>query len=180
MAVIVFWGRPLVVVQASRLYWVTAFRGARPAAWTARGTRAAARVNDAAACTRARAFTASGVNAVVRSASERFAQDYTRPDPRHRSGRGPSRRGAVADGHGRRLEEGLVHHAIALGQLQQLGQLLPRRLRLQIEAQADPTASDGRVLGHAERATEVEIALRHDGASVDGDAQRGRHRAQGH
>src|SRR6188508_778425 len=103
MAVIVFWGRPLVVVQASRLYWVTAFRG----------TRAAARVNDAAACTRARAFTASGVNAVVRSASERFAQDYTRPDPRHRSGRGPSRRGAVADGHGRRLDEGLVHHAIA-------------------------------------------------------------------
>src|SRR5438876_413766 len=31
MAVIVFWGRPLAVVQASRLYWVTALRGSSPA-----------------------------------------------------------------------------------------------------------------------------------------------------
>src|SRR6185295_1182964 len=180
MAVIVFWGRPLVVVQASRLYWVTAFRGSRPAAWTPKGTRAAARVKDTAACTRARAFTAGGVNAVAGSSSERIAQDYTRHDWRHRSGPGPSGRGAVADGHGRRLDEGLVHHAIAFGQLQELGQLFGRRRRAEIEAQADPAEADGCVSGHAERSAEVEIALRHDGASVDGNAQRRRHRAQGH
>src|SRR5687768_9012515 len=30
--VTVFWGRPLAVVQLSRLYWVTALPGSRPAA----------------------------------------------------------------------------------------------------------------------------------------------------
>src|SRR5882757_9346945 len=76
--------------------------------------------------------------------------------------------------------DGLVDDAIALRELEQLIELLLRRVGLDVEAQADLREADRRVLGDAERAAEVEVALGRDLAGLERNVERGRHRLQGH
>src|SRR5438445_7821686 len=78
---------------------------------------------------------------------------------------------AMRDGHGRGLDERLVYDAVALRQLQQLGDLFRRRCRLQVEVQADLTEADRHVLGDAQGPPKVEVALGGHRAAVDGDAE---------
>ena len=59
----------------------------------------------------------------------------------------------------RALLDGLIHHAIALGELEELIELLLRRVGVDIEGEADLRKADRRILGDAERAAEIEIAL---------------------
>ena len=75
---------------------------------------------------------------------------------------GPSRRSSC---HKARAElrpgvERLKHHAVSLGQLQELIQLLLRRVRIDLEAQPNGVEAHLRGLVHAERAAEIEVALR--------------------
>src|SRR5262245_34999131 len=60
----------------------------------------------------------------------------------------------------RPLGDGLVDHAIALGQLEQLIELVLRDVGRNVEAQPDGAEADRRILGDAERAAKIEIALR--------------------
>ena len=53
--------------------------------------------------------------------------------------------------------DGLVDHAVALGQLQKLIELLLRLVGSNVEAQPDLGEPDRRVLGNAERPSEIEI-----------------------
>src|SRR5690242_5869402 len=73
----------------------------------------------------------------------------------------------------RAVVERLVDDAVALGQLEQRGELLVVGVRVQLEAQADVPEADGRLLVDAERAFEVEVALGVD-AALGADVQRGR------
>ena len=59
----------------------------------------------------------------------------------------------------RAVLDGLVDHAIALGELQQQIELVLRRVGLDVEAQADFGEADRGFLVDAERAAEIEIAL---------------------
>src|SRR5271168_431118 len=70
--------------------------------------------------------------------------------PRHRSF---DRRGAP-----QRLQD----YAIALGEAQQRGDLVRGRVRIEREFQPDIGEADGGLLFDAERAAEIEIALRAD------------------
>src|SRR5262245_18124189 len=74
--------------------------------------------------------------------------------------------------------ERLVDHAVTLGELEQLVELLLRRVGLDVEAQADLRKADWRGLVDAERAAEVEVALRRDLAGLERDVERGRDRLQ--
>ena len=56
--------------------------------------------------------------------------------------------------------DGLIDHAIALGQLEQLIELVLRLIGVDIEAQPDLCKADRRILGNAKRAAKIEIALR--------------------
>src|SRR5262249_35193605 len=76
--------------------------------------------------------------------------------------------------------ERLVDHAIALGELEQRVQLVLRRVGLDVEAQANRRKTDGRILGHAERAAKVEIASRRPLAGLERDAEAGRDRLERH
>jgi [protein-PII] uridylyltransferase len=62
----------------------------------------------------------------------------------------------------RAVLDGLIDHAIALGELQQLIELVLRRVGVDIEAQADLREADRRLLVDAERAAKIEIALGDD------------------
>ena len=53
----------------------------------------------------------------------------------------------------------LIDNAVALGQLEQLIELLLRRIGLDVETQANLRKADRGVLGDAERAAEIEIAF---------------------
>ena len=64
----------------------------------------------------------------------------------------------------RLLVDGLEHHAIALGELQQRIDALLRLVGVEIEAQPDRAKADRRILGDAERAAEIEVALGRDRA----------------
>src|SRR5262245_18974152 len=77
---------------------------------------------------------------------------------------------------GRPALDGLVDHAIALGQLEELVQLLLRRVGVEIERQADLREADRRVLGDAERAAKIEIALGRDPARLERNLECGRDR----
>ena len=65
--------------------------------------------------------------------------------------------------------------AVALGQLHQRGHLFVRRVGVQIEAQADVAEAHRRILGHAQRAPAVDVALGMHRGIPQGDAQRGGH-----
>ena len=80
----------------------------------------------------------------------------------------------------RAVVQGLEDDAIALGQLQQLVELLLRRVGVDLEAQADRPEADRRRLVDAERAAEIEIALGLDDAVAQIDLKRRRDRLQRH
>src|SRR5690242_7617023 len=84
------------------------------------------------------------------------------------------------DLHRRAVADGLVDHAIALGQLEQLIELVGRRVGIDIEAQPDLREADRRVLGDAERATEIEVAFGRNDARTKRDIERGRNRFERH
>src|SRR4051812_12288957 len=67
----------------------------------------------------------------------------------------------------------LVDHAIPLGQLEQLVELVLGRVGLDVEAQADLRKADRRVLGHTERAAEVEVAFCRHPPGLERDVDRG-------
>src|SRR5690349_12313703 len=58
----------------------------------------------------------------------------------------------------RLVVETLEHHAIALGQLEELVDLLLRRIRVDLEGETDIPKAHGRGLVDAERAAEIEVA----------------------
>src|SRR5215212_3196913 len=76
--------------------------------------------------------------------------------------------------------DGLIHHAIALGELEQLVELLLWRVGVDIEGEADLREADRRVLRHAERAAKIEIALGRYVSRLERDVERGRYRLQRH
>src|SRR5690348_1100033 len=71
------------------------------------------------------------------------------------------------DVHRRALGDGLIDHAIALGELQKLVELVLRRVRLDVEAQPDLAEADRRLLVDTEGAAEVEIALGRHGSRLE-------------
>ena len=73
----------------------------------------------------------------------------------------------------RRVADCLQHDAIALGEFDQLLPLLLRRVGVEIEAQPDRAKAHRRILRHAERAAEVEVAFGSDGgiSSTESQAQ---------
>src|SRR5436190_5985790 len=81
---------------------------------------------------------------------------------------------------GRAAFDRLVDHAIALGELEQLIELLSALVGVDVEAQADLGEADRRVFRDAERAAEVEIALGRDGAGLERNRERGRDRFERH
>ena len=64
----------------------------------------------------------------------------------------------------RAARERLQHDAVALGELEQRRQLLVVGIGVELEAQADVAEADRRLLVHAQRAAEVEVALGVDAA----------------
>src|SRR5262252_107101 len=75
--------------------------------------------------------------------------------------------------------ERLIDDAIALGQLQELFELVGWRVGVDVEAQANGSKSNRRILGNAERTTEVEITLGRDRGGLDRNVERGRDRLEG-
>ena len=59
-----------------------------------------------------------------------------------------------------RMTQALVNDAIAFGKANQRGPLLFAGVSVQIEMQSNLLKADGRILGNAERAPEIEIAFR--------------------
>src|SRR6478672_10249388 len=76
--------------------------------------------------------------------------------------------------------DGLVDYAIALAELEQQIELVLRRWRLDVEAQADFGKTHRRLLVDAERAAEIEIALGGDQTPLQRHLDRGRYRLQRH
>jgi hypothetical protein len=58
-------------------------------------------------------------------------------------------------------------------------ELVPRRVGLDLEDEADLREPDRRILGNAERAAEIEIALRRYRSGFQGNVERRRHRLEG-
>ena len=59
----------------------------------------------------------------------------------------------------RAVLDGLIDHAIALGEFEQEIEFLLRRVGIDVEAQADFGKADRRLLVDAERAAKIEVAL---------------------
>src|SRR5207237_4495011 len=78
-----------------------------------------------------------------------------------------------AHGRARRIAQGLIDHAVALGQLQQAGKLLLAGIDVEGELQADVAKADRRLFGHAQRAAKIEIALGANRSAPQSEAQRG-------
>src|SRR6185503_20260750 len=83
------------------------------------------------------------------------------PAVRRPAGLAALRAGAARDpcAQARRAGERLEHHAVALGQLEQRGEVLLAGVGVELEAQADVLEADGRLLVDTERAAEVQVAL---------------------
>jgi hypothetical protein len=75
----------------------------------------------------------------------------------------------------RRSTATLQHYTVALGELDQLLQLLGRGVTPQVELQADLAEADWRILRDAERAAEVEVAFGEHRRVFQVDLQRGCH-----
>jgi ubiquinone/menaquinone biosynthesis C-methylase UbiE len=58
-----------------------------------------------------------------------------------------------------RCPQGLIDDAIALGELDQVSDLVGRRVGVELEAQTDVAKADGRLTADAARAAKIEIAL---------------------
>src|SRR5947209_13435562 len=95
------------------------------------------------------------------------------------AGRAGLRRPPDTGGGDRRGAEGLEDHAVALRELQELVELLRPGVGVELEGEADLAEADRRVLGDAERAAEVEVALDLHGAGPQLDADRGRDGREG-
>src|SRR4051795_7299674 len=78
----------------------------------------------------------------------------------------------------RAVLDGLIDHAIALGELEQQVELVLRRISVDVEAQAYLGEADRRLLVDAERAAEIEIALGVDVAGLQRHLDSGRDRFQ--
>src|SRR3981081_3287532 len=76
--------------------------------------------------------------------------------------------------------DGLVDHAIALGEFQQQIELVLRRVGVDIETQPNLRETDRRLLVDAERAAEIEIALGRYQTRLQRHLDRGRYRLQRH
>src|SRR6478672_6057639 len=76
------------------------------------------------------------------------------------------------DIHRRALGDGLIHYAIALGELEQLVELVLRRIGFDIEAEPDLAEPDRGLLVDAERAAKIQIALGRDRAGLERDGER--------
>ena len=76
--------------------------------------------------------------------------------------------------------ERLEHHAVALREADERGEVLLAGVRVEVEAQPDRAEAHGRLAVDAERAAEVEVALGQDATAPHVDADRGRDGAQGH
>src|SRR3954464_10232377 len=96
------------------------------------------------------------------------------------AGRAGLRRPPDTGGGDRRGAEGLEDHAGALGELEELVELLRLCVGVELEGEADLAEADRRVLGDAERAAEVEVALGLHRAGPQLDADRGRDGREGH
>src|SRR6476661_5939997 len=69
----------------------------------------------------------------------------------------------------------LINHAIPLGELKQLIELLLRGIGVEIEAQPDLRKTNRCILGNAERAAEIEITFGRHLAGLERNIERGRH-----
>src|SRR6185503_7268581 len=86
--------------------------------------------------------------------------------------------GASRDREGGRLAQGLRDDAVTLGQLEERGDLVFRRVGVELEAQADGLEAYRGVLRDAERAAEVEVAFGMNAALLHVDANGGGHGAE--
>src|SRR6202044_3361067 len=59
----------------------------------------------------------------------------------------------------RSASDRLIDHAVALGEFEKLIEFVLRRVGVEVEAEPDLREADRRLLGDAERAAEIEIAL---------------------
>src|SRR6185437_6355772 len=73
----------------------------------------------------------------------------------------------------------LIDDAITLGKLEQLVELFLRRVSFEIEAQTNLREADRCILGDAERAAKIEIALGRHFAGLQRNIERGRDRLDG-
>src|SRR5689334_12968256 len=70
----------------------------------------------------------------------------------------------------------LIDHTVALGELEQLIELLLLDIGIDRKREPDLREADRRVLGDAKRAAEIEVALGRHGARLQRNRQRGRDR----
>src|SRR5580693_7357019 len=75
---------------------------------------------------------------------------------------------------GRAAFDGLVDDAVALGELEELIELLLARVGVDRKGEPDLREADRGILGDAEGAAEIEIALGRNGAGRERDRERGR------
>jgi len=80
--------------------------------------------------------------------------------------------------HRRAAADGLINHAIALREFQELIEFLLRRISVDIERESDLREADRRILGDAEGAAEVEIAFGRHSARAQRNVDRGRDRLE--
>src|ERR1700722_16236552 len=81
---------------------------------------------------------------------------------------------------GRAALDGLIDHAVALGELEELVELLLLGVGVDRKGEPDLRKADRRVLGDAEGAAEIEVALGRYGAGLERDRERGRDRLERH
>ena len=76
------------------------------------------------------------------------------------------------------LIDGLEHHAVALGQLDECVDALLRFIGVETEIEPDGAEADRRILCHAQRAAKIEIAFGLHRGGAEPEFQRCRHRLQ--
>src|SRR5438105_15617628 len=79
----------------------------------------------------------------------------------------------------RAAPERLIDYAIALGELEQLIELVLRRVALEIKSQSNLRESHRRRLVDPERAAKIDVAFRRYRGGLERDVERGRHRLEG-
>src|SRR5574341_1386328 len=80
----------------------------------------------------------------------------------------------------RRLARRLIDDAVTLGEANQRGELLRRRVRVEVELQPDALKPCRHFFGYAQRASKIQIAFRVDGSFSNLNPYRSRHCTQGH